>query len=98
MERSGGLAFSARGPRGDRSPTVGGREGASTDRHLHGVHVLPRALAQSMVQDVSRSTRETERGTWDGRRGGRGANAMSAPGRRFQVPSIGPWRRFRASL
>ena len=81
-------------PRG--SIAHGGREGASTDRHLHGVHVLPRALAQSIVQDVSRSTRETERGTWDGRRGER---PMSAPGRRrFQVPSIGPSRRFRASF
>ena len=33
MERSGGLAFSARGPRGDRSPTVGGRERARTDTY-----------------------------------------------------------------
>ena len=62
MERSGGLAFSARGPRGDRSPTVGGREGASTDRHLHGVHVLPpRARTVDRPRRVPIDTRDGER-------------------------------------
>ena len=84
------------GPEGiDRPRWEGGSERARTDTYT-GCTCSPRALAQSIVQDVSRSTRMTERGTWDGRRGERGQ--CRPPGRRFQLPSIGPWRRFRASL
>ena len=83
MERSGGLAFSARGPRGDRSSTVGGRERASTDRHLHGVHVLPpRARTVDRPRRVPIDTNDGERNV--GWKEG-GERPMSAPRQAFST-------------
>ena len=84
------------GPEGiDRPRWEGGSEHGPTP--TRGARAPPRARTVDRPRRVPIDTRDGERNVgW--KEGGRGTNAMSAPGRRFQVPSIGPWRRFRASF